>query len=150
MFGAISKGQPTLWVRPLDALAARQLPGTDGATFPFWSPDSRSIAFFANQKLMKIQVSGGPAVPLCDAQAGRGGAWNNDSTIVFAPSANAGLQRVSSAGGTPVPLTTPEKGEGAHRWPWFLPDNRHFLYVSATTGVGRPDGHALDRVPRFE
>jgi len=136
VFGAISKGVPTLWVRPLATLAVRPLQGTEGASFPFWSPDSRSIGFFAGGKLMKIQLSGGPPVPLCDASSGRGGAWNDDSTIVFAPSSTTGLQKVASAGGTPVPLTTPGNGEGGHRWPWFLPDNRHFVYVAAVIGSG--------------
>jgi serine/threonine protein kinase/Tol biopolymer transport system component len=140
VFGAVSKGQPTLWVRPLAALTAQLLPGTEGASFPFWSPDSRSIGFFAGGKLMKVQLSGGPPVPLCDAPNGRGGAWNDDNTIIFAPSPAAGLQKVASGGGTPAPVTTQDKGEGGHRWPWFLPDNRHFIYVSAAGGGGRPSG----------
>jgi serine/threonine protein kinase/Tol biopolymer transport system component len=140
VFGAISKGPPTLWVRPLGSLAARQLPGTDGASFPFWSPDSRSIGFFARGKLMKIQLNGGPPVALCDAPTGRGGTWNDDNTIVFAPSSTAALQKVTSAGGAPVPLTTVGSGESGHRWPWFLPDNRYFVYVAAAAGTGLPTG----------
>jgi hypothetical protein len=140
VFGAIAKGLPTLWVRPLGSLATRQLPGTDGASFPFWSPDSRSIGFFARGKLMKIQLNAGPPVPLCDAANGRGGTWNADNTIVFTPTPNAGLQRVASAGGAPVPLTTSGNGENGHRWPWFLPDNRHFVYVAAAAGSGLPTG----------
>jgi serine/threonine protein kinase/Tol biopolymer transport system component len=143
VFGALSKGSPMLWVRPLAALTARQLPGTEAAAYPFWSPDSRSVAFFADGKLMKIQLSGGSPVPLCVAPAGRGGTWNDDNTIIFAPSGTAGLQKVASAGGTPVPVTTPDKGEVGHRWPWFLPDNRHFLYVSALAGGGLPTGTLL-------
>jgi serine/threonine protein kinase/Tol biopolymer transport system component len=140
VFGAVSKGQPTLWVRPLAELTAQLLPGTEGASFPFWSPDSRSIGFFAGEKLMKVQLSGGPPVPLCDAPAGRGGAWNDDNTIIFAPSPTAGLQKVASGGGPPAPVTTLGNGEGGHRWPWFLPDNRHFIYISVTGGGGRPTG----------
>jgi Tol biopolymer transport system component len=140
VFGAISKGPPTLWVRSLATLAARQLPGTDGASFPFWSPDSRSIGFFARGKLIKVQLNGGPPVPLCDAPSGRGGTWNDDNMIVFTPTPNAGLQKVASAGGAPVPLTTPGNGENGHRWPWFLPDNRHFVYVAPAAGTGLPTG----------
>jgi Tol biopolymer transport system component len=139
VFGAISKGTPTLWVRSLAALQARQLPGTEGASFPFWSPDSLWIGFFAGGKLVKIQLAGGPSMPLCDAPQGRGGAWNQDNTIVFAPSPTAGLQKVPSAGGAPVQVTTPGKGENSHRWPWFLPDNRHFIYIAGISG-GRPTG----------
>jgi eukaryotic-like serine/threonine-protein kinase len=140
VFGAISKGPSTLWVRPLATLTARQLPGTEGALHPFWSPDSRSIGFFAGGKLMKVQVSGGPPIPLCDAATARGGTWNGDNTIVFAPSGSGGLLKVASAGGTPVPLTTLSNGEGGHRWPWFLPDHRHFLYVAYSPTAGRPTG----------
>jgi eukaryotic-like serine/threonine-protein kinase len=139
VFGASSKGQPALWVRPLGEMAARQLPGTERATFPFWSPDSRSLGFFAGGKLVKTQLSGGVAVPLCEAPVGRGGAWNDDNTIVFA-SGTGGLQKVASAGGTPVRVTTPADGEGDHRWPWFLPDGRHFLYVASAAASGRPTG----------
>jgi Tol biopolymer transport system component len=140
VFGAISNGVPTLWIRPLATLAATPLAGTAGATFAFWSPDSRSIAFFADQKLMKMQLNGGPPIPICPAPQGRGGAWNEDNTIVFAPSATGGLQKVGSGGGTPVPVTTPDKTEVGHRFPWFLPDGRHFLYAGLTTGSSPPTG----------
>ena len=135
-----SKGVAMLWVRAMGALESRLLPGTEEALFPFWSPDSRSIGFFAGGKLKKIQVGGGPPIVLCDAPAGRGGTWSSDNTIVFAPTANATLQKVASAGGAPVPATTLDKDELAHRWPWFLPDGRHFVYLAAnvvSTGVLR-------------
>jgi hypothetical protein len=123
-----------IWVRPVATLAARPIPGTEGGTFPFWSPDSRAIGFFAAGKLKKVQIAGGPPIVLCDAPDGRGGSWNRDNVILFTPSTNGGLLRVSSAGGVPTGATTldPATGETSHRWPSFLPDGRHFLYTSST------------------
>jgi Tol biopolymer transport system component len=120
-----------LWVRPLDSLDARPLIGTDGGDLPFWSPDSRSIAFFAQGKLKKVDASGGPVQTLCDAPAGVGGSWNRDGIIVFAASGSGGLSRVSAAGGQPIALTTLDasRKETSHRWPQFLPDGRRFLFV---------------------
>jgi serine/threonine protein kinase len=129
---------PRLWVRSLDSLETQALPGTDNATHPFWSPDSRYIAFFAQDKLLKISVNGGPAQTLCDAQNPRGGAWG-DNVIVFAPSnGNNGLSRVSAGGGVPVPLTRND-GRGTHRWPLFLPDGRRFLYLANGGANGGKD-----------
>jgi Tol biopolymer transport system component len=124
-------GADLLWVRSLDSLEAQALPGTDGGDFPFWSPDSRFIGFFAQGKLKKIDVAGGPAQTLCDAPAGEGGTWNRDGIIVFAPTTFAGLSRVSAAGGQPTALTTvdPSGKEISHRWPQFLPDGRRFLFL---------------------
>ena len=79
-----------LWLRPLDALDPQPLPGTEEAQYPFWSPDSRYIGFFAQGKLKKIAVTGGPAQNLCDAPDGRGGTWNREGVIVFAPSGASG------------------------------------------------------------
>ena len=122
------EGSPRrLWVRALDSLDAQPLAGTEDASYPFWSPDSRWIAFFSRDKLKKIAVSGGPVLTLCDAPTGRGGTWGRSGVIVFA--ADNGLSRVGEAGGTPALLTRVELG--THRWPWFLPDGRHFLYLSA-------------------
>ena len=125
VFGARTlDGRAPLWVRSLDGLTAQPLAGTEGATFPFWSPDGGFIAFFADGKLKKIAVSGGPALTLADAPDGRGGSWSREGVIVFAPSFSAGpLLRVSSAGGA----TRPVSGESGS-FPWFLPDGRHFLY----------------------
>jgi serine/threonine protein kinase len=116
-----------LWIRPLDSFTAKSLPGTDGASFPFWSPDSAYLAFFSQGKLKKIAVNGGPPQTLCDASAGRGGTWNQDGVIVFSPGATGSLYRVSAAGGAPTPIT---KTTGSHRYPHFLPDGRHFLYLA--------------------
>jgi len=125
-FGLAFEGQQGLWVRDLTSTSARLLPGTSGAIFPFWSPDSHSIGFFADGKLKKIDPDGGPAQTLCDAQNGRGGTWNADDVIVFAPTPVSGLWRVSAAGGQRSPITN---GESGHRNPSFLPDGHHFLYT---------------------
>jgi Tol biopolymer transport system component len=134
-------GKALLWVRPLDSLDAQALAGTDEASFPFWSPDSQYIGFFASGKLKKIVSSGGPPLTLCDAPNARGGAWNQDGVILFTPSLNVPLHRVSAAGGTPIPVTMldPSKGVTTHRWPQFLPDGRHFLYVAGTPLTPRED-----------
>jgi Tol biopolymer transport system component len=124
------QGKRSLWVRPLESLEPQALPGTDEARYPFWSPDSRYIGFFAQGKLKKTAVTGGPPQTLCEASDGRGGAWNRDGVIVFSPSPAGGLFRVAAAGGAPVPVTTPDPTAGGiHRFPEFLPDGRHFLYL---------------------
>ncbi|PYS98386.1 MAG: hypothetical protein DMF63_15995 [Acidobacteria bacterium] len=126
-----TSGDTSLWVRPLTAVDARQLPGTEGASFPFWSPDSRSIGFFAAGKLRKVDAVGGPTQTLADASTDpRGGAWMSDGTIVFSPRTTAPLMRVSSTGGTVTELTKLNEAEGqnSHRWPSPLPDGKHFIY----------------------
>jgi serine/threonine protein kinase len=127
-------GKALLWVRSLDSLQAQALEGTNEASFPFWSPDSHSIGFFALGKLKKIESSGGPSFTICDAPNPRGGSWNQDGVILFTPNLNVPLHRVSANGGAPVPVTTldPAKGITSHRWPQFLPDGHHFLYVAGT------------------
>ena len=131
----------SLWVRAIDALTAQPLPGTDDASFPFWSPDSRWIAYFAHDKLMKIDANGGPPQTLCAAAGGRGGAWSREGVILFGagvgPAGTGGpLKRVSSAGGSPVAATKIATGD--HRFPSFLPDSRHFFFY--TNGTGDQDG----------
>jgi eukaryotic-like serine/threonine-protein kinase len=123
-----SDGQDMLWLRALNAATARPLEGTDGATFPFWSPDGQSLAFFANNKLNRIDVAGGPPLPLCESTLGRGGTWAHDGTILFTPNTTSPLMRISASGGTPQPITKLRPSERSHRWPQFLPDERHFLY----------------------
>jgi Tol biopolymer transport system component len=122
-----------LWTHPIGGRSATPVPGTEDAAHPFWSPDGRSIAFFALGKLKKVDVSsGGSAQVLCDAPHGRGGSWNREGTILFTPDFFTGLYRLSVAGGTPVEVTKPDPAhlESSHRWPVFLPDGRHFLYLA--------------------
>ncbi len=131
-------GEGRLWVRPLDADTARVLAGTDGATFPFWSADSRSIGFFANEKLRRVAASGGPPITLCEAPMGKGGTWNREGTILFAPDFRSEILRVSASGGTPTPVTElDESKHTTHRWPYFLPDGKHFVYLAANHDLSR-------------
>ena len=126
-----------LWTQPLDSVSALPLEGTEGARFPFWSPDSRQIAFFASQQLKRVDATGGPATVIAAAQSGHGGSWNRDGTIVFAPGSTTALYRVSAAGGVPVAVTAidPSRGETAHQWPYFLPDGRRFVYCAFRTST---------------
>jgi serine/threonine protein kinase len=124
-------GRYKLWVRALDSIDPRPLPDTEGASFPFWSPDSNSLGFFADGKLKVIGLFRGSPAILCDAADGRGGAWGNGE-ILFTPSPTAPLFRVKASGGTPQAVTTLEgTGYTTHRWPVFLPDREHFLYFAA-------------------
>lgn len=137
-----STGQSQLWVRSLDALTGRQLNGTEGASLPFWSPDSRFLGFFANGELRKIEVSGGPPQTICDAPSGRGGTWNDQGTIVFCPSSGPfPLSRVPSSGGSPIAITKLDStlNHRSHRWPTFLPDGLHFLYQARTAASAEDD-----------
>jgi Tol biopolymer transport system component/DNA-binding winged helix-turn-helix (wHTH) protein len=129
-FSAKSGRGVQLWVRSLDSLAARPLAGTEGAAYPFWSPDGRSIGFAAEGKLKTVEVGGGPALTLADAPNLRGGTWSRDGVILFAPHFSKALQRVSAAGGDSRPARTlkPSETEEGQSWPWFLPDGRHFLF----------------------
>lgn len=121
-----------LWLRELDALSGHDLPGTEDAIFPFWSPDGRTIAFFAGTKLKRIPRSGGAAQTICEVGTGRGGTWSPAGVIVFAPGPFTRLMKVSPDGGVPEPATTlnADKKQSSHRFPSFLPDGRHFLYVT--------------------
>jgi serine/threonine protein kinase/Tol biopolymer transport system component len=125
-----------LWLRPLDQAAAQSLAGTEGALYPFWSPDGRSLGFFADAKLKRIDLPGSPPRVLADAPAARGGTWNRDGVIVFSAATNSGLMRLAAAGGTPMAVTHLAEGEVSHRWPQFLPDGRTFLFFVAQ---GRPE-----------
>ena len=130
MVASDSTGRSMLWVRPLDSRVAQALGGTEGAAYPFWSADSRFIAFLAQNKLKKIDVAGAEVVTLCDVSFGSYGAWNRDDVILFTPNGNSPLYRVSASGGTPTQVTTLEtaSGDAQHSFPFFLPDGRHFLY----------------------
>ena len=133
--------EPALWVRSLDGSSAQPVAGAENAYFPFWSPDSRSVGFFADGKLKRVDASGGAILTVCDAQRGVGGTWNRDGTIVFAPAPTSALYRVAAGGGKPVPVTKLDasRHEAAHRYPQFLPDGRHFLYMAGNLGGATDD-----------
>ena len=136
-----SAGTSLIYVRPLESLTARALPGTENGDQPFWSPDSRSIGFFADGKLKKVPVDGGGPEVLCAANNGRGGTWSPRGVIVFCPAGEGPLYRVSANGGDPQPVTTLDstRHETAHRFPWFLPDGRHFVFSALPGRQGKND-----------
>jgi Tol biopolymer transport system component len=137
-FTAQANGNLMLWVRELDSLDARPLPGTETAAFPFWSPDSRSIGFFTPFKLKVVPASGGPCRELADVVVGRGATWNAQGLIVFGPRPVGPLYRIAPEGGTPTPVTTLEtaRSETAHGFPQFLPDGRRFIYFATSCRPG--------------
>ncbi len=129
-------GTVRLYVRELSSNDARPLPGTESAAYPFWAPDSRWLGFFTDvdQTLKKIDTAGGPPVTICGAENGKGGSWNQDGVIVFAPRADTQIHRVSASGGEPVPVTEVDRPiSNSHRHPRFLPDGDHFLYLARGT-----------------
>jgi Tol biopolymer transport system component len=132
---------PMLWVRSLDDIENRPLSGTEGATFPFWSPDGRSIGFFAGEKLKRIDVAGGTPLEVVDAPNARGGSWNKDGVILFASAGGTPISRVSTRGGPPENVTQVNAGSGpSHRLPQFLPDGKRFLFTST---LGTEDTNGL-------
>ena len=139
--------QATLFLRPLDQFAAIPLPGTAGASSPFFSPDGQWIGFFADGQLEKISVAGGQPITLASAPANRGGAWLADGRIVFAPTLTSGLMQVASAGGTATPLTTlvSARGERTHRWPQALPGGDSVLLSigTGTTATNQDGDHIV-------
>jgi Tol biopolymer transport system component len=151
-FVANEERRPVLWIRSLDSVENRKLPGTEGASAPFWSPDGRALAFFANNKLKRVDVASGALLEIADALNGRGGTWGEDGTILFSPSIDSPIVRVSSGGGEVTAVTKPE-GRTGHRAPQFLEDGQRFLFhVSLGTPevngtyVGSLDGTAPVRI----
>ena len=143
-------GKPSIALRNLVSGETKKLAGTDGANFPFWSPDSQHIAFFAGGKLKTIGASGGTVQNLCDAKQGRGGSWGRDGVVVFVPDVGSAIHKVSENGGSPVPVTHPAAGE-SHRQPFFLPDGKRFLFASRVKNedslyAGSIDGKLQKRV----
>jgi Tol biopolymer transport system component/tRNA A-37 threonylcarbamoyl transferase component Bud32 len=143
----------SLWIRPLDALQARSLEGTEGAETMFWSPDNQFIAFVAQGKLKKIPAAGGPVQILCDASQALGGTWNRDGVILFPVSVNLGLFRIPQGGGTPIPLSKPGSSDRIPPSidPQFLPDGTHFLFsnlLGTAPGIyaGTLEGSTLVRI----
>jgi eukaryotic-like serine/threonine-protein kinase len=118
---------PVIWLRSLDQVTARPLAGTEHAQLPFWSPDGRWLAFFAEGKLKKIPVAGGPVQVLADVADAFGGSWGADGSIIFSK-LNTSIFRVSSGGGTATSVTNLDSVQKSHRWPQFLPDGRHFIF----------------------
>jgi Tol biopolymer transport system component len=132
-----ASGKVLLWVRPLDSSSPKSLPGTEGAALPFWSWDSRSIAFYTNQRLKKVDLAGGPPQTIGEAANFRRGTWNRDNVILFAEGNKATLELVASSGqGKLAEVTKLAQGQTVHRSPWFLPDGRHFLYYAEGSAEG--------------
>ncbi|CAN5742631.1 hypothetical protein BH18ACI5_BH18ACI5_09400 [soil metagenome] len=132
VFAAESEGKRMIWIRPLDALEARTLPGTEGAYRPFWSPDGRYLGFLAGTKLKKVDIAGGPPQTICDVPNEGDGTWNADGVIIFDGLETAAIRRVSAAGGVSQPVVFEDgkvEGKPGTGWPEFLPDGHHFLYV---------------------
>ncbi len=131
-----TSGVDLLWFRSIDTNATEPLAGTEGATYPFWSPDGRFIAFFANGRLKKIPASGGVVQTVCEARDGRGGSWTAKGTILVAPDSVGPIYEVSESGGNPKPVTAEglSRTDFSHRWPGVLPDGSHFLYLARHPG----------------
>ncbi len=125
------EGPDSLYLRRLDSPVIRHFDGTEMATYPFWSPDSSAVAFFAAGQIKRVDIATGAVQSVTEAPDGRGGAWSKDGVIIFSPRAGSPLFRVNASGGVPQQLTD-LKGNQSHRWPSFLPDGRHFVYTGQT------------------
>jgi eukaryotic-like serine/threonine-protein kinase len=124
-------GNVQIWVRPMNSLEAHPVQGTDSAIFPFWSPDGRSLGYFADAKVKTIDLNGGSATVVCDAALGRGGSWGPGGVILFSAGPVSPILQVSVSGGTPTAVTRIDAAQHtSHRWPFFLPDGKHFLYLA--------------------
>lgn len=132
--GRESERRNLLWIYEPGTQEATSIANTEGANFPFWSADGRSLGFFADGRLKRVDITGGPVQTLSEAPNGRGGTWNKDGVILFTPTGQlgTGLYRIAASGGTPTQITFPDRehGEDSHRWPLFLPDGIHYLYLA--------------------
>jgi eukaryotic-like serine/threonine-protein kinase len=152
LFVADSDGQPHVWLRAINSVSARPLAGTGGAFFPFWSPDGRSIAFYADGFLKRLDLDGGLVRILAKAVVGIGGTWSRDGVILFVRNPASAIARVSAEGGPAVNATRLDTGQVGHTFPHFLPDGRHFLYYVAGAQdsrgihVGQVDGSSSRRL----
>jgi eukaryotic-like serine/threonine-protein kinase len=144
-FAAFASGETMrLWVRQLDEPDAREIPGTDGAMFPFWSPDSRSVGFFTRDKLRRVNLDTNTVISVCPVDEARGGAWTHDERMIFAPRFSSALMIVSDSGGDPIALTTYDREQHTtHRWPQALADGKHFLYFAGHRDPTRRDGQGI-------
>jgi len=134
------RGGAQVWIRELASLTAEAIPGTTNASYPFWSADGRSIGFFADGKLKRVDLGTRQVIGICAAPGGRGGAWSASDVIVFAPDFQVGLSQVPAMGGAPQPVTTPGASQTTHRWPQFLPDGKHVLYYAGNhVNMGGPE-----------
>ncbi len=130
-FVATLKSRNELWIRSLESDVAQVVPATEDARFPFWSPDSQWVGFFTRSKLKKVDIKGDPPLELCDAPEGRGGTWSREGTILFTPDVVSGLDRIAASGGSPTAVLQVDRPKHTSlRWPYFLPDGRHFLYLA--------------------
>lgn len=140
-----AEGKPVVWVRPMSGLDARAVPGTQTATFPFWSPDGKSLGFFADNQMKIVDLNGSAPVTVAEAPFGRGGAWAADGTIVFSPSTLAGLMKVNVSGSAKaVTLTNLDTTTfSSHRWPFALPDGKHYIYSAINHDSGKSSNNAI-------
>ncbi|HWQ02982.1 MAG TPA: protein kinase, partial [Candidatus Nitrosotenuis sp.] len=144
-FVAVEKDNvPRLYVRRLNSAETQVVPGTENAAYPFWSPDSKWVAFFGQGKLRKTDMSGAPPMTLCESGVGKGGTWNLDGVILYAPSFDSPIHRTTAAGGDCKAITTLNAGrsDNSHRHPRFLPDGKHFLYFARSASAVQAS-HAL-------
>ena len=138
-FVAQEDQQPNrIYVRELADKNAKPVPGTENATYPFWSPDSESLGFFSGGRLRRVSLNGGPVLEICKADRPRGGSWRPD-IILFAPDVVGGVFRVATnAGSAPAPVTTVASDHTTNRWPVLLPDGKHFLYLATNHSNPEP------------
>jgi Tol biopolymer transport system component len=140
VFQATAEGKSQLWLRPLASETAEPLPGTENGTLPFWSPDGQSIGFFAGRQLKRSDITGGLVRTLASSPNDRGGTWNDEGVILFAPSSTGPLYRVPVGGGSAVEVTRVDAPRhSGHRFPRFLPDGRHFLFFA----LGTPESQGV-------